>query len=130
MLNLLILNTLKREKKRTVFNFFNAIKEKNVRNMLDLFDDNCFVREPFSNEIKLDGKDDLKSFFSTMCYVCDGVDCSLSFDEEDKEFESNARCEFRLGDSVTGYFRFKFKPFSGDTEKIKSLKIKELDISL
>jgi hypothetical protein len=67
-------------------------------------------------------------FFSTMCYACDGVEYSLSFDEGDKDFESNARCEFRLGDSVTAYFRFRFKPLSSDTGKIKSLKINELDI--
>lgn len=112
-----------------IFNFFNAIKEKDVKDMLDLFDDNCAVIEPFSIETRWDGKDNLESFFSTMCYACDGVDCSLSFDEGDKDFESNAKCEFQLGDSVTGFFRFKFKPFSSDTEKIKSLKINELDIN-
>jgi ketosteroid isomerase-like protein len=88
-----------------IFNFFNAIKEKDVKNMLDLFDDKCTVIEPFSIETRWDGKDNLESFFSTMCYVCDGVEYSLSFDEGDKDFESNARCEFRLGDSVTAYFR-------------------------
>jgi hypothetical protein len=123
------INALKREKKRIVFNFFNAIKEKDVENMLDLFDDKCTVIEPFSIAPLIDDKDDLKSFFSTMCYACDGVDCSLSFDEGDKDFECNTRCEFRLGDSVTGFFRFKFKPFSSDFKKNESLKIRELDIS-
>jgi hypothetical protein len=57
------INTLKREKKKMVFNFFNTIKGKDVKNMLDLLDGKCTVIESFSIETRLDGKDNLESFF-------------------------------------------------------------------
>lgn len=118
-----------KEGKKTVLKFFDALKEKDVGGMLDLFDDNCIVREPFSTEVSLNGKADVKSFLSTMCYACEGVDCSVLFEAAaNNDFESLAKCEFRLGDSVTGHFRFKFKPFSDEIEKARSLKIQELDI--
>jgi hypothetical protein len=53
---------------------------------------------------------------------------SMPFDEEDKDFESNAKCNFRLGDRITGFFRYKFKPLSSNFRKNESLKIRELDL--
>lgn len=125
----MVVRALKREKEKIVFKFFNAVKDKDVKNMLDLFDDKYTIIEPFSIGHVTHGKDDLDHFFRTICFACDGVDFSLSFDEEDKDFESRRKCEFLLGESVTRHFRLKFQSFSSDIVRFRNLKIKELDMS-
>lgn len=50
--------------KNTVYSYFRAIKENCIDNLIDMFEDDALIQEPFSKEAQLQDKRNFRSFHS------------------------------------------------------------------
>lgn len=88
--------------------YFRLVGEKDIRGLLQMFDEDARVFEPFSN-IKdgLAGKTMIESFLRVVVMANDGFKHTIRFVDESKD-RITAVVAFERGDSVTGKFAFNF----------------------
>jgi ketosteroid isomerase-like protein len=88
--------------------YFRLITEKNVGGLLQLFDEDAVVFEPFSN-IKggLAGRTMIENFLKVVVMANAGFKRTIRFVEESED-RITAVVTFERGDAVTGKFAFRF----------------------
>ena len=88
--------------------YFRRVTEKDVRGLLQLFDEDAVVFEPFSN-IKggLVGRTMIENFLKVVVMANEGFKRTIRFVDE-LEDRVTAIVTFERGDSVTGKFEFSF----------------------
>jgi ketosteroid isomerase-like protein len=108
--------------------YFRMVTEKDVRGLLQLFDEDAVVFEPFSN-IKggLVGKTVIENFLKVVVMANEGFRRTIRFADESED-RITAIVTFERGDSVTGRFAFSFITRSNDAGVQVSKKIGTLRI--
>lgn len=88
--------------------YFRRVEEKDVKGLLQMFDEDAVVLEPFSN-IKggLTGRTMIENFLRVVAMANDGFKRTIKFVDESKD-RVTAIVTFERGDSVTGKFAFSF----------------------
>jgi ketosteroid isomerase-like protein len=88
--------------------YFRLITEKDVRGLLQLFDEDAVVFEPFSNvKNGLVGRTMIENFLKVVVMANAGLKRTIRFVDECED-RVTAIVTFELGDSVTGKFAFNF----------------------
>jgi hypothetical protein len=113
--------------KDIVFHYFQCIHNKDIDGILELFDSDAVIFEPFSKTGSLRGKYDIGPFLKVAMMANTGFSREIKIDKMDNEVGCNdnrisALVTFERGSKVTGRFTFEFTNDS-DTKKIKSLHI-------
>jgi hypothetical protein len=117
--------------KNTVYSYFRAIKEKDIDNLIDMFEDEAVIHEPFSKEAQLRDKRDFKSFFQIVCMVNEELEHELFFEDATDDNRTSVLCTFQRGETVWGRFSFGFGPSTRTNSKgIIERKIEKLQIQL
>jgi hypothetical protein len=128
--------------KSIVYEYFRLIKNKDIDGILNLFDENAIIYEPFSNiEGGLQGKSAIKPFFDIVLMANDGLQYKIEFvkaqdgsNNENKEDSDQVTTlvTFEKGGTVQGQFTFKlrseeeeqYRSWGGDrAKKIQTLHI-------
>jgi hypothetical protein len=107
-----------------VLEYFRLIENRDIKNVLDLFDNDAVVYEPFSKEEGLRGRLSIEPFLK----VAMMANSNLKRRVEIKPVNPNkvtALVTFEKGDKVKGTFAFEFTSHNSATgeKKIKSLHI-------
>lgn len=115
--------------KNTVYSYFRAIKEKDIDNLVDLFEDEAVIHEPFSKEAQLRDKRDFKSFFQIVCMTNEELEHDLFFEDATDDNATSVLCTFQKGETVCARFSFRFGPNTRMNAKgIMERKIEKLQI--
>ena len=93
--------------------------------MVDLFDYDAVVYEPFSN-IKggLKGKSSIEPFLKVAMMASSNLSRTIQIEKPIRSDRATAIVTFEKGDKVKGKFDFEFQIDSSGAKKIKSLRIK------
>ncbi len=107
--------------------YFSYIDRKDLDGVLDLFDCDAVVYEPFSKVGALHGRSAIEPFLKVAMMTNTGFSREIKIDKTDNDIDYNgnrisALVTFERGSKVTGRFTFEFTNDS-DTKKIKSLYI-------
>ena len=88
--------------------YFQSISNSDIHDLLELFDEDAVVHEPFSN-IKqgLQGKSAIENFLRVAIMANAGLKRTIKFVDETED-RITAIVTFERGDSVTGKFSFTF----------------------
>ena len=65
----------------TIYSYFRAIKEKDIDKLVDMFEDDAVIQEPFSKEAQLRDKRNFKSFFQIVCMANEELEHDLFFED-------------------------------------------------
>jgi hypothetical protein len=115
--------------KNTVYSYFRAIKENDIDNLVDMFEDEAVIHEPFSKEAQLRDKRDFKSFFQIVCMANEELEHDLFFEDATDENGTSVLCTFQRGETVCARFSFRFGPSTRmNTKGIIEKKIEKLQI--
>lgn len=96
----------------TVYSYFRAIKEKDIDKLVDMFEDDAVIQEPFSKEAHLQDKRNFRSFFQIVCMANEELEHDLFFEDATDNNGISVLCTFQKGEKV--YTRFSFR-FSSST---------------
>lgn len=111
-----------------VYQYFKCIDTKDLSGILDLFDYDAVVHEPFSNVTGgLRGRSSIEPFLKVAMMANTSLQRTIKFEKSAKPNKITALISFEKGDRVKGRFTFEFEdddPASG--KKIKSLNIEFL----
>lgn len=111
--------------KNTVYSYFRAIKDKDIDNLIDMFEDDAVIQEPFSKEDQLRKMRYFKSFFQIVCIL----EYDLYFEEETDDNGASVLCTFQRGETVCARFCFRFGSSTRINAKgIIERKIEKLEI--
>ena len=94
--------------KNTVYSYFRAIKEKNIDNLVDMFEDEAVIQEPFSKETQLQDKRNFRSFFQIVCMANEDLEHDLFFEDATDDNGTSVLCTFQRGGTVCARFNFRF----------------------
>lgn len=109
--------------------YFNHITRKDINDLLELFDEDAVVYEPFSNTSGLFGKSAIRPFLEVVLMANEGLSRKIEF-ADDQADEITAHVTFRRGGMAFGRFTFGCKAVETDSrieKKITSLRIEFLD---
>ena len=98
--------------KNTVYSYFRAIKENDIDNLIDMFEDDAVIQEPFSKEAQLQDKRNFRSFFQIVCMANEELEHDLFFEDEPDDNGISVLCTFQEGETVCVRFSFRFSPSS------------------
>ena len=97
-----------------VKNFFSLIEQSDIDGLVDLFDENCIVYEPFSKENGLQ-KNNLKPFFQVLVNTNNNITREVSFPEKrNKVNEIETLVTFNKDGMLRAKFIFNIKHYSDD----------------
>jgi len=96
--------------KNTVYSYFRAIKKKDIDNLVDMFEDEAVIHEPFSKEARLQDKRDFRSFFQIVCMANEELEHDLLFEDTTDGNATSVLCTFQKGEAVCARFSFRFGP--------------------
>jgi len=113
--------------KEMVNRYFKLISDKDVHRLLELFEEDAIVYEPFSKLNRLEGKSRIENFLKVAFMANAGLRRTIRFVDESRDSIS-AIVTFERGDSVTGKFAFTFKTRVDDLGNAISKKIAMLKI--
>ncbi len=103
--------------------YFRLITNRDIVDIISLFDEDAIVYEPFSNENGLHGKAVIENFLKVVFMANTGLNRTIKFESVTKD-SAVALVTFERGDSAKARFSFQFV-----TDRITALKrIKELRI--
>jgi hypothetical protein len=117
-----------------VVRYFRYMESKDLDRILDLFEYNAVVYEPFSKVKKLHGRSAIESFFKVAMMANNELRRTIKI-EKTKTADNNnnndnneitALTTFEKGDKVKGRFTFEFIEDDSGEKRIKSLHIKFL----
>lgn len=107
-----------------IHQYFKCIDTKDLSGILDLFDYDAVVHEPFSNIAGgLRGKSSIEPFLKVAMMANSNLQRTIRLEKPTKPNKSTALITFEKGDRVKGKFTFEFKDDQGSGKKIKSLYI-------
>ena len=113
-----------------VFHYFKCIDTKDLSSILDLFDYDAVVHEPFSNITGgLKGRSSIEPFLKVAMMANSSLQRTIKFEKHSGKADSNkitALITFEKGDRVKGRFTFEFEDDDAGRKKIKSLDIEFL----
>lgn len=113
----------------TVFQYFKLIEDKDIDGILDLFDYDAVVSEPFSKSQVLRGKASIEPFLKVAVMANSGLNHKIKIQKS-----ANGKADpdklaalvtFEKGDKTTGRFTFELAHSNG-AKRIKSLHIEFL----
>ena len=107
--------------------YFRLITSKDVHGLLQLFDKDAIVYEPFSNVNGLQGSTMIENFLKVAFLANAGLKRTIKF-VDDSEDRVTAIVTFERGDSVMGKFAFIFKIMTDNNGNTISKKIAILKI--
>jgi ketosteroid isomerase-like protein len=115
--------------KNTVYGYFRAIKEKDIDNLVDMFEDDAVIHEPFSKEGQLQDKRNFRSFFQIVCMANEGLEHDIFFEDATDDNGTSVLCTFQKGETVCARFSFRFSSSTRMNAKgIIERKIEKLQI--
>jgi ketosteroid isomerase-like protein len=94
--------------KKTVYSYFRAIKEKDIDNLIDMFEDDAVIEEPFSKEAQLQDKRNFRSFFQIVCMANEELEHDLFFEDVTDDNGTSVLCTFQRGETACARFSFRF----------------------
>jgi hypothetical protein len=109
-----------------IHQYFKCIDAKDLSGILDLFDYDAIIHEPFSNITGgLRGKSSIEPFLKVAMMANSNLQRNIKIEKSSKKDKLVALVTFEKGDKVKGRFTFEFNGQTGK-EKIKSLNIEFL----
>lgn len=115
--------------RNTVYDYFKSNKEKDIDNLIDLFEDQAEIQEPFSKESPLRDKHNFRSFFQIVCMANKELDHDIFFEDATDDNALSVLCTFQKGKTVCALFSFRFGPnMRMNAKGIMERKIKRLQI--
>ena len=107
-----------------VARFFRCIDSKDVDDILDLFDYDAIVYEPFSNITGgLKGKSSIESFLKVVIMASNNLRRTVKFENTNRPDRIKVLITFEKGSKVKSLFTFEFQNDESGEKKIKSLRI-------
>lgn len=107
--------------------YFKCIDTKNLSGILELFDYDAVVQEPFSNVAGgLKGRSSIEPFLKVAMMANSNLQRTIKFEKSTKPNKIVALVTFERGDKVKGRFTFEFEDEPAGGKKIKSLNIEFL----
>lgn len=113
-------------RENTVYRFFKLIEDRDVEGLLELFDYDATVYEPFSNAQGLHGRSSIEPFLKVAMMANSNMRRKIKILEAehgDKGGRIAALVTFELGDKLKGRFTFDLEPDADKSWKIKTLHI-------
>ena len=112
-----------------VARYFRYMDNKDLDGMLDLFDYDAVVYEPFSKVKELHGRSAIESFFKVAMMANNELRRTIKIEKAKKADNNNeitALTTFQKGDKVKGRLTFEFIEDDSREKRIKSLHIEFL----
>lgn len=110
-----------------VYQYFKCIDSKDLNGILDLFDYDAVVYEPFSNITGgLKGKSSIEPFLKVAMMANTSLQRAIKIEKPTKPNKVTALITFEKGDKVKGKFTFEFEDAPAGVKKIKTLHIEFL----
>jgi hypothetical protein len=116
-----------------VVRYFRYMESKDLDRILDLFEYNAVVCEPFSKVEELHGRSAIEPFFKVAMMANSDLRRTIKIEKTKKADNNNnndneitALTTFEKGDKVKGRFTFEFIEDDSGEKRIKSLHIKFL----
>ncbi|MEW6604723.1 MAG: nuclear transport factor 2 family protein [Thermoproteota archaeon] len=107
--------------------YFKCIDNKDLSGILELFDYDAVVQEPFSNIAGgLKGKSSIEPFLKVAMMANSNFQRTIKFEKSTKPNKIAALVTFERGDKVKGRFTFEFEDEPAGGKKIKLLHIEFL----
>jgi ketosteroid isomerase-like protein len=107
-----------------VYQYFKYIDSKDLDGILDLFDYDAVVYEPFSNITGgLKGRSSIEPFLKVAMMANTTLQRTIKFEKPTKPNKITALITFEKGDKVKGKFTFEFEDARTGGKKIKTLHI-------
>jgi len=105
--------------------YFNCIGNKDLDGILDLFDDDAIVYEPFSKMQGLHGSTQIEPFLKVAMMANDNLRRAIRIEKVTSPDKITALVLFEKGAKITGRFTFEFTDpsISAGERRIKSLRI-------
>ena len=112
-----------------VVRYFRYMESKDLDRILDLFEYNAVVYEPFSKVKELHGRSAIESFFKVAMMANNELRRTIKIEKAKKADNNNeitALTTFEKGDKVKGRLTFEFIEDDSGEKRIKSLHIEFL----
>lgn len=110
-----------------VARYFRCIDTKDLDGILELFDYDAEVYEPFSNITGgLKGRSSIEPFLKVAMMANNNLRRTINIQKPNKPNSITALVMFEKGDKVKSKFTFEFQDDDGSRKKIKSLRIEFL----
>lgn len=110
-----------------VARYFRCIDTKDLDRILELFDYDAEVYEPFSNITGgLKGRSSIEPFLKVAMMANNNLRRTINIQKPNKPNSITALVMFEKGDKVKSKFTFEFQDDDGSRKKIKSLRIEFL----
>jgi hypothetical protein len=110
-----------------VARYFKCIDNKDLDGLLELFDYDAELYEPFSNITGgLKGKSSIESFLKVVMMANSNLQRTVKIENTNKPNSIKALITFEKGDKVKSMFTFEFEGDASSGKKIKSLRIEFL----
>lgn len=110
-----------------VFQFFKCIEKKEMEGLLNLFDNDAIVYEPFSRVEGLHGISAIEPFLRVAMMANSNMRRKIELERHSSDASRvTALVTFERGDRARGRFTFEFDPKDPARQKIKSLHIEFL----
>lgn len=110
-----------------VARYFRCIDTKDLDRILELFDYDAEVYEPFSNITGgLKGRSSIEPFLKVAMMANNNLRRTINIQKPNKPNSITAVVMFEKGDKVKSKFTFEFQDDDGSRKKIKSLRIEFL----
>lgn len=113
-----------------VYQYFKCLDNKDLDGILDLFDYDAVIYEPFSNITGgLKGRSSIEPFLKVAMMANTSVQRTIKFEKLPGKADPNkitALITFEKGDKVKSRFTFEFENGAAGAKKIKSLNIRFL----
>ena len=103
--------------------YFKLVESKNLDDLVDMFDYEAVLKEPFSNMSELKGRSEIAAFLKVALMANSDMRHKLEIKANDKNGKTRALVTFEKGDKLKGQFTFDIDP---ETKKITALKIEFL----
>ena len=110
-----------------VARYFRCIDTKDLDRILELFDYDAEVYEPFSNMTGgLKGRSSIEPFLKVAMMANNNLKRTINIQKPNEPNSITALVMFEKGDKVKSKFTFEFQDDDGSRKKIKSLRIEFL----
>lgn len=103
--------------------YFKLIESKDLDSLVDMFDYEAVVKEPFSKMAELRGHSEISAFLKVALMANANMRRKLDIKTNEKTSKARALVTFEKGDRLKGQFTFDIDPA---TKKIRVLKIEFL----
>jgi ketosteroid isomerase-like protein len=100
--------------------YFKLIDSKDLDSLVDMFDYEAVVKEPFSKMAELKGHSEISAFLKVALMANANMRRKLDLKTNEKTGRTRVLVMFEKGDRLTGQFTFDIDPA---TKKIRALKI-------